>query len=61
MLNSKMRVKKYKYHCLFFVTIQDSVDELGSGRRSGGRSVVPGDKLCAPQQEVPVPLVTHAV
>jgi hypothetical protein len=34
---------------------------LGSGRRSGGRSVVPGDKLCAPQQEVPVPLVTHAV
>jgi hypothetical protein len=28
MLNSKMRVKKYKYHCLFFVTIQDSVDEL---------------------------------
>ena len=45
----------------FFVTIQDSVDELGSGRRSGGRSVVPGDKLCAPQQEVPVPLVTHVV
>jgi hypothetical protein len=28
MLYSKKRVKKYKYH-VFFVTIQDSVDELG--------------------------------
>jgi hypothetical protein len=42
MLYSKKRVKKYKYHG-FFVTIQDSVDELGSGRRSGGKSVVPGE------------------